>query len=154
MKKSVFGLVVAGLTSAFTLTFTLLTPSAVLAIAYKDDFNNSWDILGTDEGGPNGEKRWWVQPRNAPPPFPPYEPFTKEDLTQPKASDFAGLIPGGWDPADFSDPESPLSKATPVPFDISGSGTIIGSITGIGLGVGLKRLKSKKNINLEDSKNS
>ena len=34
--------------------------------------------------------------------------------------------------------------AVPVPWDISGSGTILGSITGIGLGVGLKRLKSKK----------
>jgi hypothetical protein len=38
----------------------------------------------------------------------------------------------------------------PVPWDISGSATIFGSITGIGLGIGLKRLKSKKNINLEE----
>ena len=36
------------------------------------------------------------------------------------------------------------SVAVAVPWDISGSGTILGSITGIGLGVGLKRLKSKK----------
>jgi len=38
------------------------------------------------------------------------------------------------------------ATATAVPWDISGSATILGSITGIGLGVGLKRLKSKKNI--------
>ncbi len=36
-------------------------------------------------------------------------------------------------------------KVTAVPWDISGSATIFGSITGIGLGIGLKRLKSKKN---------
>ena len=38
--------------------------------------------------------------------------------------------------------------AVPVPWDISGSGTILGSITGIGLGVGLKRLKSKKTLTI------
>lgn len=37
-----------------------------------------------------------------------------------------------------------IAIGVPVPWDISGSGTILGSITGIGLGVGLKRLKSKK----------
>lgn len=41
------------------------------------------------------------------------------------------------------------ATAVPVPWDISGSATIFGSITGIGLGVGLKRLQSKKNINLK-----
>ena len=39
------------------------------------------------------------------------------------------------------------ATAVPVPWDISGSATIFGSITGIGLSVGLKQLKSKKNIN-------
>jgi len=39
---------------------------------------------------------------------------------------------------------------TPVPWDISGSVTIFGSITGIGLGVGLKRLKNRKNINIKE----
>jgi hypothetical protein len=43
-----------------------------------------------------------------------------------------------------------FATATAVPWDISGSATIIGSITGIGLGVGLKRLTSKKNINIKE----
>jgi hypothetical protein len=47
-----------------------------------------------------------------------------------------------------------FATATPiaVPWDISGSATIFGSITGIGLGVGLRRLKSKisKNNNIKE----
>jgi hypothetical protein len=35
------------------------------------------------------------------------------------------------------------ATATAVPWEISGSATIFGSITGIGLGIGLNRLKSK-----------
>jgi hypothetical protein len=41
-----------------------------------------------------------------------------------------------------------IAIGVPVPWDISGSGTILGSITGIGLGVGLKRLKSKKTLTI------
>lgn len=44
--------------------------------------------------------------------------------------------------------EYATAVAVPVPWDISGSGTIFGSMTGIGLGVGLKRLKSKKTSTL------
>ena len=36
----------------------------------------------------------------------------------------------------------PNPNPQPVPWDLSGSATILGSITGIGLGVGLKRLKT------------
>jgi hypothetical protein len=42
------------------------------------------------------------------------------------------------------------AQPTAVPWDISGSATIFGSIAGIGLGVGLKRLKSRKNINIKE----
>jgi hypothetical protein len=45
-----------------------------------------------------------------------------------------------------SDATSTYAKATAVPWDISGSATILGSITGIGLGVVLRQLKNRKNI--------
>ena len=41
--------------------------------------------------------------------------------------------------------------ATQVPWELDGTATIFGSITGIGIGLGLKRLTSKKNINLKNS---
>jgi hypothetical protein len=40
--------------------------------------------------------------------------------------------------------------ATQAPWELDGTSTIFGSITGIGLGLGLKRLTSKKNINLKN----
>jgi hypothetical protein len=50
----------------------------------------------------------------------------------------------------FSYPDKTTDPGVPVPWDISGSATIIGSITGIGLGLTLRRFKNRKDINIKE----
>lgn len=61
-----------------------------------------------------------------------------------------GTVTHSYNIYNWENPNRTFARAVavPVPWDISGSGTIFGSMTGIGLGVGLKRLKSKKTSTL------
>ena len=63
---------------------------------------------------------------------------------------YIGTVEHLYNESHHSNPNRWFATAVtvPVPWDISGSGTIFGSMTGIGLGVGLKRLKSKKTSTL------
>lgn len=61
---------------------------------------------------------------------------------------YIGEVQHSYNIYNWQNPNRTFARAVPVPWDISGSGTILGSMTGIGLGVGLKRLKSKKTSTL------
>ncbi|MDB9485067.1 hypothetical protein PN480_09040 [Dolichospermum circinale CS-1225] len=63
---------------------------------------------------------------------------------------YIGEVQHSYNINNWNNPNRTFARAVavPVPWDISGSGTILGSMTGIGLGVGLKRLKGKKTSRL------
>jgi hypothetical protein len=72
------------------------------------------------------------------------------DLTTPGPTTPDLILPNS-PPVTCSGAVHGCNNPQPVPWELDGTATIFGSITGIGIGLGLKRLTSKKNINLKNS---
>ena len=85
--------------------------------------------------------------------FGPYFAYGKSSSFDIFGATFCNNCSGGagaFTPVVSGDLTQTYATATAVPWELSGSATIFGSITGIGLGLTLRRFKNRKDINIKE----
>ena len=144
ISKSLIGLCVAGATLASASSVAVMffgNPAQAIGGTGNNPTTSSADTVSGSGTGNNATLTVNGTTYNVTLPLPQY--FTVEQLQAAISAVTQGISSGnlsgnGW-------------TATQVPWELDGTATIFGSITGIGIGLGLKRLTSKKNINLKNS---
>jgi hypothetical protein len=144
ISKSLIGLCVAGATLASASSVAVMffgNPAQAIGGTGNNPTTSSADTVSGSGTGNNATLTVNGTTYNVTLPLP--QDFTVEQLQAAISAVTQGISSGnlsgnGW-------------TATQVPWELDGTATIFGSITGIGIGLGLKRLTSKKNINLKNS---
>ena len=144
ISKSLIGLCVAGATLASASSVAVMffgNPAQAIGGTGNNPTTSSADTVSGSGTGNNATLTVNGTTYNVTLPLP--QDFTVEQLQAAISAVTQGISSGnlsgnGW-------------TATQVPWELDGTATIFGSITGIGIGLGLKLLTSKKNINLKNS---